>query len=42
MHGKTSRIEHDDRSIFSGIPQSFEATRYHSLILDEKALPTCL
>lgn len=41
MHGKTSRIYHDRRGIFSGIPSPFEATRYHSLIIHEP-IPECL
>jgi len=39
MHGKTSEIEHDGRTIFRGLPQSFIATRYHSLIVERKSLP---
>jgi len=39
MHGKTSEIEHDGRTIFQGLPQSFTATRYHSLIVERKSLP---
>ncbi len=39
LHGKTSMIHHDARSIYSGIPDPFEATRYHSLIVEEKSLP---
>lgn len=35
MHGKVSRIHHDNRSIFKGLPQDFVATRYHSLIVDD-------
>jgi para-aminobenzoate synthetase component 2 len=42
MHGKTSPIEHDGKSIFAGLPSPFEATRYHSLIIDEKGFPDCL
>lgn len=42
MHGKTSPIEHDGRGIFQHLPAPFEATRYHSLILDPRTLPACL
>jgi anthranilate synthase/aminodeoxychorismate synthase-like glutamine amidotransferase len=38
MHGKTSSIVHDGKGIFAGLPQSFEATRYHSLVVDESTL----
>jgi len=39
MHGKTSEVEHDGRTIFSGIPSAMTCTRYHSLIVEEKDLP---
>lgn len=39
MHGKTSEVEHDGRTIFSGISSPFTATRYHSLIVSEQDLP---
>jgi anthranilate synthase component 2 len=42
MHGKTSEICHDSRTIFRGLPYRFKATRYHSLILDKESLPDCL
>lgn len=42
MHGKTSLIAHDDRGVFSGLPDPFEAMRYHSLVVDEVSLPDCL
>ena len=40
MHGKTSLIHHDGETIFYGLPQDFQATRYHSLIVERKSLPT--
>jgi para-aminobenzoate synthetase component 2 len=42
MHGKTSRIFHDSGSIYKELPSPFEATRYHSLIVDTNCLPDCL
>jgi len=42
MHGKTSEIHHDGRTIFRGLPQDFPATRYHSLIVERKSLPRSL
>jgi len=42
MHGKTSMIEHDGKTLFSGVPTPMQATRYHSLIVSEKTLPSDL
>jgi anthranilate synthase/aminodeoxychorismate synthase-like glutamine amidotransferase len=42
MHGKTSTIEHDGKSIFRDLPSPFAATRYHSLVVDEPTLPDAL
>ena len=42
MHGKTSMIRHDGKTIFAGLPNPFEATRYHSLIVKRETLPACL
>jgi para-aminobenzoate synthetase component II len=42
MHGKTSKIQHDGKTIFRNLPQRFVATRYHSLIVERKSLPRVL
>jgi len=42
MHGKTSRIRHRGAGVFAGLPDGYEATRYHSLVVDKDALPGCL
>ncbi|RTZ61409.1 MAG: aminodeoxychorismate/anthranilate synthase component II [Gammaproteobacteria bacterium] len=42
MHGKTSMIHHSDKGVFSGLENPFEATRYHSLVIERETLPDCL
>lgn len=42
MHGKTSEISHDGKGVFRDIPDPITATRYHSLAVERKSLPTCL
>jgi anthranilate synthase/aminodeoxychorismate synthase-like glutamine amidotransferase len=42
MHGKTSLIYHDGKTIFKGLPDPFEATRYHSLLIRKESMPDCL
>jgi anthranilate synthase/aminodeoxychorismate synthase-like glutamine amidotransferase len=42
MHGKTSEVQHDGKTIFNGLPSPMTATRYHSLIVQEKGLPKAL
>ena len=42
MHGKTSPIQHDGKGVFAKLPNPFEATRYHSLIVEKESVPSCL
>jgi len=42
MHGKTSRIRHDGKGVFASLPDGYEATRYHSLVVSQDTLPDCL
>ena len=42
MHGKTSRIRHEGRGVFAGLPDAYEATRYHSLVVEQSSLPDAL
>jgi anthranilate synthase component II len=42
MHGKTSMIYHRSQGVFAGLPQPFEATRYHSLVIEPESIPECL
>jgi anthranilate synthase component 2 len=42
MHGKTSLVHHDGRGVFTGLPDPFEATRYHSLVVDRESVPDAL
>lgn len=42
MHGKTSQIHHSNIGVFEGLPEPFEATRYHSLVVKRETMPACL
>jgi len=42
MHGKTSMIHHTGKGVFAGLPNPFEATRYHSLVVEKSSVPACL
>jgi anthranilate synthase component II len=42
MHGKLSTISHTGKSVFKGLPEMFQVTRYHSLLVERKSLPSCL
>jgi len=42
MHGKTSPVHHDGRGLFAGLANPFDATRYHSLLVELETLPACL
>ena len=42
MHGKTSLIYHDEKGVYQDLPNPFEATRYHSLIIEKESVPECL
>jgi para-aminobenzoate synthetase component 2 len=41
MHGKTSMVHHDGKTVYSGLSQPFQAARYHSLIVKKETLPSC-
>lgn len=42
LHGKVSQIHHDGKSIFAGLPDPLQATRYHSLVIERESMPACL
>lgn len=42
MHGKTSQVHHNSQGVFSGLPNPFTATRYHSLVIKKNSMPDCL
>jgi len=42
MHGKTSMIHHNDHGVFKGLENPYEATRYHSLVIEKDSIPDCL
>jgi anthranilate synthase/aminodeoxychorismate synthase-like glutamine amidotransferase len=42
MHGKTSMVHHNGRGLFAGVENPFEATRYHSLVIEKQSMPDCL
>jgi anthranilate synthase component II len=42
MHGKVSTVRHDGAGVFAGLPETFTATRYHSLVVERESLPACL
>jgi anthranilate synthase component 2 len=42
MHGKTSPVHHRGQGVFAGLPNPFDATRYHSLVVDKASVPDCL
>jgi anthranilate synthase component 2 len=42
VHGKTARITHDGKGVYRGLDQGFEATRYHSLVIESESVPECL
>jgi anthranilate synthase component II len=42
MHGKLSKVHHDGRGVFKDVPEDFDATRYHSLVVEKSSLPDCL
>jgi anthranilate synthase component II len=42
MHGKTSPVHHRGQGVFAGLPSPYEATRYHSLVVEKDSLPDCL
>ena len=42
VHGKMGKIQHSGKSVFAGLPSPFEATRYHSLVVERDSLPDCL